>query len=129
MWFQEQVLISGKAASCNLWATTPQPQNAACGGWAELAASTAPERFHTPTRSGSGERTSKLPSFLSPRSLPVISFSGHPAQVWLYLFLPRASTRGAIAAFHFYSALLNLKSSSQLWWLQWLTLSAQSQRP
>lgn len=135
MWLQEHAFISGKALSCNLWATTPQRLSAAHGGWAVLAASAVPQRRlqHAPTPSGSGEKDINATSwtfFLSYISLSVISFSGHPADESLHQFLARARTRWAIAALYFYSALLNLQSSSLVWSVQRpLTLSVRSQGP
>lgn len=137
MWLQEHAFISGKAVSCNLWATSPQWLNAAHGGWAALAAPAVSERRlqAAPACSGSGEKdinTTSSASFLRYRSLPIISFSGHPAQASLHLLLPQGSVRWAAAALHFFCALLNLKSPSLVWSLQCLTLSAlfqRSQRP
>lgn len=134
MWLQEHAFISAKAVSCNLWATAPRRLNTAHGGWAALAAPAVSERRFQPAPacSGSGDKdinTTSSASFLRYRSLPVISFSGHPAQASLHLLLPQASTRGAAAALHFSCALLNLKSPILVWSLQCLTLSALSQGP
>lgn len=131
MWLLEHAFITGKADSCNLWA--PQWLNAAHGGWAVLAASAVLERRpqHAPICSGSEEKdinSTSSTSFLSCRSLPVTSFSGHPAEVSLSLFLPWASTRWATAALHFHSDLLNLKSPS-LMCRGWHYQSQGPQRP